>query len=143
MIKISSIPRPLVRLNQSMIAISSILSIVTGFSWILLVPIMIGISSLFFNYNPLMDFGKRFLRKPLNEYLQEDKEQQRFNQILALSMLTLAYLSSMLGFSIISYVFATMVFLASSVAKLGFCIGCFIHYQYNMWKYRRSLIKSS
>lgn len=141
--KVNSIPRPLVRLNQSMIAISSISYIITGMSWILIIPILIGFSSLFLNYNPLMVFGKRFLRKSVEEYVQEDKSQQRFNQILALLMLIGAYLSLTLKLVFLSYIFAMMVFIASSVAILGFCIGCFIHYQFSMWKYRRTLVKTS
>lgn len=137
----TTIPRPLVRLNQVFIAISSIAYIISGNSIILLFPILSCLSSLFLNFNPIMALGKSFLRKPLNEYIQEDKAQQRFNQILAFSMLVLSYTFSLLNLNILSIVFASMVFIASTVALLGFCVGCFIHYQYHMWKYRRSLIK--
>ncbi len=136
--QVNSIPRPLVRLNQLSIAISSILFILTNINFILLVPIFIGLSSLIFDYNPLMKLGKKFLKKPLSEYIQEDKAQQHFNQILAVSMLVLAYISSVFNMTLLSVIFASMVFLASSIAILGFCIGCFIHFQYHMWKYRRS-----
>jgi len=136
--QVNSIPRPLVRLNQLSIALSSILFIVTNQNLILLLPILIGLSSLIFDYNPLMVLGKKFLKKPMKEYIQEDKTQQRFNQILAVSMLVLAFISSVLNKTILSIVFSTMVFLASSIAIMGFCIGCFIHFQYHMWKYRRS-----
>lgn len=136
--QVNSIPRPLVRLNQLSIAISSLLFILTGYSLILIIPISLGLSSLIFDYNPLMVFGKNLLKKPMNEYIQEDKIQQRFNQILAVSMLIIAYISSVLNLTILSIMFATMVFLASSIAILGFCIGCFIHFQFHMWKYRRS-----
>lgn len=30
-----------------------------------------------------------------------------------------------------------MVGIAATVAILGFCIGCFIHYQWRMYTYRR------
>lgn len=139
--KLLTIPRPLVRLNQFMIAISSISYSITGIIWILIIPIMIGISSLFFDYNPLMIFGKKFLKKPLNEYIQEDKAQQRFNQILALTMLISSFISYILNLDILSNIFALMVFSASTLALMGFCIGCFIHYQYHMWKYRKSLLE--
>jgi len=136
--QVNSIPRPLVRLNQLSIALSSILFIVTNQNLILLLPIFIGLSSLIFDYNPLMVLGKKFLKKPMKEYIQEDKAQQRFNQILAVSMLILAFISNVLNMTILSVIFTTMVFLASSIAILGFCIGCFIHFQYHMLKYRRS-----
>jgi hypothetical protein len=138
---ITTIPRPLVRLNQMFIAISSFMYIISGYNFILLFPILACLSSLFLSFNPIMALGKRFLKKPLNEYIQDDKAQQRFNQILAFSMLVLSYSFSLLKLNILSVVFASMVFIASTVALLGFCIGCYIHYQYHMWKYRRSLIK--
>lgn len=138
----NTIPRPLVRLNQSFIALSAILYLISSNRLLLILPIIFGLSSIFLNYNPLFVLGKRFLKKPMNEYIQEDKAQQRFNQILALSMYILAFVSVSLSQVLISYIFATLVFLASTIALMGFCIGCFIHYQYHMWKYRRSLVKA-
>lgn len=130
----NTIPRPLVRLNQSFIALSAILYLLSSNRLFLVLPILLGLSSIVLNYNPLFVLGKKFLKKPMNEYIQEDKAQQRFNQILALSMYILAFVSISLGQVLVSYIFAAMVFLASTIALLGFCIGCFIHYQYHMWK---------
>lgn len=137
----NTIPRPLVRINQSFVAISAILYLLSGNRLLLVLPIVFGLSSVFLNYNPLFALGKKFLKKPMTDYIQEDKAQQRFNQILALSMYLLSFISLILNQIVLSYIFATMVFIASTVALLGFCIGCFIHYQYHMWKYRRSLLK--
>lgn len=138
----NTIPKPLVRLNQSFVAINAILYLLTSNLIFLVLPIIVGLSAVLFNYNPLFVIGKRFLKKPLYEYIQEDKPQQQFNQILALSMFSLAFISFIIGQMLISFIFAIMVFLASTIALMGFCIGCFIHYQFHMWKYRRSLLKS-
>lgn len=138
----NTIPKPLVRLNQSFVAINAILYLLTSNLIFLVLPIIVGLSAVLFNYNPLFVIGKRFLKKPLYEYTQEDKPQQQFNQILALSMFSLAFISFIIGQMLISFIFAIMVFLASTIALMGFCIGCFIHYQFHMWKYRRSLLKS-
>jgi uncharacterized membrane protein len=138
----NTIPRPLVRLNQTFVATSAILYLLTSHLVFLVLPIIIGLTSVLINYNPLFVIGKKFLKKPMFDYIQEDKAQQRFNQILALSMFSLAFISSIINQMLLSYIFAIMVFLASTIALMGFCIGCFIHYQYHMWKYRRSLIKA-
>lgn len=138
----NTIPRPLVRFNQLFISISALAFIVTMNRAFLVLPIVFGLFSVLFNFNPLFIIGKKFLRKPLNEYIQEDRAQQRFNQILALSMFVLAFVSSWLNLKTMSYLFSIMVFLASFIALMGYCIGCFIHYQYHMWKYRRSIIKA-
>lgn len=137
-----SIPRPLVRINQSFIALSALLYLISSQVYFLILPIVFGISSLVLNYNPIIEFSKKFLKKPKNEYIQEDVAQQRFNQMLALTMFVLSFISYYLNIQWLSVTFAIMVFLASSIAILGFCIGCFIHYQFNMWKYRRSLLKA-
>lgn len=137
-----SIPRPLVRINQSFIALSALLYLISSQVYFLILPIVFGISSLVLNYNPIIEFSKKFLKKPKNEYIQEDVAQQRFNQMLALTMFVLSFISYYLNMQWLSVTFAIMVFLASTIAILGFCIGCFIHYQFNMWKYRRSLLKA-
>lgn len=138
----NTIPRPLVRLNQTFVATNAILYLLTSHLVFLLLPIIIGLTSVLVNYNPLFVIGKKFLKKPMFDYIQEDKAQQRFNQILALSMFSLAFISFIIDQMLLSYIFAIMVFLASTIALMGFCIGCFIHYQYHMWKYRRSLVKA-
>lgn len=137
-----SIPRPLVRINQSFIALSALLYLISSQVYFLILPIVFGISSLVLNYNPIIEFSKKFLKKPKNEYIQEDVAQQRFNQMLALTMFVLSFISYYLNIQWLSVTFAIMVFLASTIAILGFCIGCFIHYQFNMWEYRRSLQKA-
>lgn len=138
----NTIPRPLVRMNQTFVATNAILYLLTSHLVFLVLPIIIGLTSVLINYNPLFVIGKKFLKKPMFDYIQEDKAQQRFNQILALSMFSLAFISSIINQMLLSYIFAIMVFLASTIALMGFCIGCFIHYQYHMWKYRRSLVKA-
>ena len=138
----NTIPRPLVRMNQTFVATNAILYLLTSHLVFLVFPIIIGLTSVLINYNPLFVIGKKFLKKPMFDYIQEDKAQQRFNQILALSMFSLAFMSSIINQMLLSYIFAIMVFLASTIALMGFCIGCFIHYQYHMWKYRRSLVKA-
>ena len=138
----NTIPRPLVRMNQTFVATNAILYLLTSHLVFLVLPIIIGFTSVLINYNPLFVIGKKFLKKPIFDYIQEDKAQQRFNQILALSMFSLAFISSIINQMLLSYIFAIMVFLASTIALMGFCIGCFIHYQYHMWKYRRSLVKA-
>lgn len=132
-----NIPRPLVRSNQWVIVISVIAFMITRQSVLLLVPLLSGFSSLFLNVHPIMEVTKRFLRKPMSEYIQEDKQQQRFNQILAVSMLSMAFVSSILGWTWLSLMFSVMVLTACSLAIMGFCIGCTIHYHISLWKQRR------
>jgi hypothetical protein len=132
-----SIPRPLVRTNQWVIVLSSLLSLYTGCYWLLLVPLLSGISGLILHFNPVMVLAKKFLRKPFNAYIPEDKDQQKFNQTIAVSCLSIAFLSFLMRWTILSIVFSIIVGLAALVAILGFCIGCFIHFHWSQYRQRR------
>lgn len=133
-----TLPRPLVRANQWTIIITVIAFLFTRNPFLLLIPLISGLSSLYLNVHPIMEIAKRLLSKPLNQYVQEDKQQQRFNQILAVFMLSMAFLSSLLGWTFLSLFFAVMVLSACSLAIAGFCVGCYIHYQISLWKQRNT-----
>jgi hypothetical protein len=136
----TSIPRPLVRANQGSIVLSVILYVLSG-SWAwLLIPLISGILSLTTGKHPVMMVAKRFLRKPLSSYVQENKGEQRFNQILAVVLLSGSVISAVLGWTLTSLVLAGLVFMAAFVAMLGFCIGCFIQYQWRQYRYRKQLL---
>ncbi|WP_026696119.1 DUF4395 domain-containing protein [Peribacillus kribbensis] len=134
------IPKPLVQLNQSFIVVS-VLAALLSYKLILILPFAIGLYTLFTKKNPVILTGKRFLKKPVSEYIMEDREQQLFNQWIATVCLGLSLISFGLGFTILAYAFSIMVLIAAGVALMGFCIGCFIRYRYMMWKYKRGITK--
>ncbi|RYL95469.1 DUF4395 domain-containing protein [Sporolactobacillus sp. THM7-4] len=132
-----SIPRPLVRTNQWVIVLSVAATWVTGWIWFLLIPLISGLLGLFFHFNPIMRFAKLFLRKPLSAYKPEDRDQQKFNQTIAVSCLAIGFVSYLLHWTVIAVLFTAIVGLAAFIAILGFCIGCFIHYQWSQYRHRR------
>lgn len=131
------IPRPLVKTNQSFIVLSVMLTWFTGQYWILTLPLAAGIAGLVFGYNPVLKLSARFLRQERSAYVLEDAEQQQFNQSIAVGCLAAGLLSFLAGWTVAAYLFTAMVAIAATVAILGFCIGCFIHYQWKMYTYRR------
>lgn len=133
-----SIPRPLVRLNQWVIVSSVLLVWLTQQEWILLLPLIAGLLGLLFRFNPVMQFGKLFLRKPPSQYIPEEWQQQQFNQVIAVVFLFLGLLAYWLNMNLAGYIFTGMVFLAAFLAILGFCIGCFIRFQWQQYRYRRA-----
>lgn len=136
---VRSIPRPLVKTNQSVIVGSVILSWITGQIWLLAIPLIAGLIGLISGTNPIMRFAKLFLTKPLSSYIPEDHEQQQFNQTIAVVLLALGLISFVIGWTAAGYILTGMVAMAASIALLGFCIGCFLHYQLKQFQYRRSL----
>ncbi|MRN55180.1 DUF4395 domain-containing protein [Paenibacillus monticola] len=133
----TGIPRPLVKTNQGFIVISVLLTWFTGQYWILALPLAAGVLGLVFGYNPVIKLGAKFLTKERSAYLLEDAEQQQFNQSIAVFCLTAGLVSFIAGWTIAAYIFTALVAVAATVAILGFCIGCFIHYQWRMYTYRR------
>jgi hypothetical protein len=133
-----SIPRPLVRVNQWTIVISVVASWFTHYDWLMCIPLCAGILGLLLDFNPIMRVAKLFLRETPSEYIAEDREQQKFNQYIAVACLGISVLSFVLNWIVAGYIFSALVALAAFVAILGFCIGCFIRFQWSQFRYRQS-----
>jgi hypothetical protein len=127
-----------VRTNQWFIVLSVVATWITGFYWLLLLPLFAGLLGLLFGFNPVMQIAKLFLRKPLSEYIPEDRDQQQFNQIIAVTCLALGLVGYIAHWLVMAYIFTAMVALAAFIAILGFCIGCFIRYQWLQYRHRRT-----
>lgn len=136
---IRTVPRPLVRTNQWFIFLSVVITWISDQEWILTVPLIFGMLGLLVNFNPIMRFAKLFLKKKPSDYIPEEHAQQQFNQVIAVVFLGLGLLSFLMNWNLAGYVFTLMVALASFIAILGFCIGCFIRFQWQQYRYRRSL----
>ena len=132
-----TIPKPLVMVNQWTIVLSVIFALATQSAWILLIPLIANLSSLLIGFHPILVISKRFLSKPFNQYIQEDYAQLKFNQWLAVGFLSIACVSSLLNWSLLFNLATIMVGSAALIAILGFCIGCFIRFQYQKWNYKR------
>lgn len=134
--KVAFIPRPLVRVNQWIILLSTIATWIFQQPMILLIPLVANLMGLLFNFNPFMKFARLFLKKKPSEYIPEDVVQQKFNSCIAITCLLLGFVGFELDKSIMGYIFTIMVAAASGIAILGFCIGCFIFFQLNQLRYK-------
>ncbi|MER2126880.1 DUF4395 domain-containing protein [Solibacillus sp. FSL H8-0523] len=142
MTKPISIPRPLVRVNQWTIFLSVVFTWLTGQYWLLAIPLVANLLGVLTGFNPIMRVAKLFLTKDLKSYIPEEIGQQKFNATIACICLAGGLAGFVLNLSIIAYSFTIMVALASFIAILGFCIGCFLHFQLKQFQYRRSLKNS-
>lgn len=131
-----SIPKPLVQLNQLFIVITVLIALLAA-KWLLLLPFLIGVVTLATKRNLVIMVGKKLLKKPASSYQMEDRDQQLFNQWIATICIGVAFISFLMGYTLVGYVFSIMVILAAGVALMGYCIGCTIRYRYMMWKYKR------
>jgi len=85
-----------------------------------------------------MQLAKLFLRKHPSHYIPEEWDQQQFNQMIAVVCLALALIGYLADLRVMAYVFTGMVALAAVIAILGFCIGCYIRYQWIQYRHRRT-----
>ncbi|MGR9526300.1 DUF4395 domain-containing protein [Priestia megaterium] len=131
-----SIPKPLVQLNQLVIVITVLIALLAA-KWLLLLPFLVRVVTLATKRNPVIMAGKKLLKKPASSYQMEDRDQQLFNQWIATICMGVAFISFLMGYTLVGYVFSIMVILAAGVALMGYCIGCTIRYRYMMWKYKR------
>lgn len=131
------IPKPLVQLNQWFLVITTLIGLLFT-AYILLIPFIIGLTTLTTKRNPVILIGAKFLKKPKKSYLQEDRSQQLFNQAIATSCLAISLLGFALQLPIVGYIFSVMVIIAAGVALMGYCIGCAIRYRYMMWRHRQT-----
>lgn len=137
--KPKSIPRPLVRLNQWVIVLSVVLTWISQQEFILLFPLLCGLMGLIFKVNPIIIVGSRFLRKEPSAYIPEDFEQQQFNQVISVICLGIGFGGYVFGWEVIAWMFTIMVALAAFIAILGFCVGCYIRFQWQQYQYRKSM----
>lgn len=73
--------------------------------------------------------------------LTESKELSRFNNLLAVIFLTISVVFFALGWTIAGYIVAGMLAIAAFTAICGFCLGCFIYFQYSLRKNRKTATK--
>ena len=126
----NTIPKPLVLANQWTIILTVVIALLLQSPWILLIPLVSSLLSVFFKFHPIMWLVKKFLKKPFHHYDQEDRSQLQFNQWMAISFLLVAVISYIFKWTTIFNVATIMVGMAALIAVLGFCIGCFIRYRY-------------
>jgi hypothetical protein len=136
--KQKGVPFPIVTLNRAVLTFGVLVALLTQQIWITTI--------LFLIILPTTLFGKRFslvyyignilFKKQIQISQYEDAGLQRFNNTIATTLLGFSQISFLAGQSILGWIFASMVMLASGVALLGFCIGCFLYYQFKIQRYR-------
>lgn len=134
----SGIPMPIVTFNRAFLTITMLIAIFTGQIWITSIVFLILL--------PVTLFGRKFslvyytgnflLKKQILNAELEDASLQRFNNSIATSLLGFAQIAFAVGQPVLGWIFAAMVALASGVALAGFCVGCFLYYQFKLQRYR-------
>lgn len=132
------IPQPIVTLNRSVIVGGVLLALVlrqplitTALFLVLLVAVTFGQRySLIFRLGSLL-FAARNRTAP-----REDRRLMRFNNSIAVVMFGLAQIAFLARVPLLGWALSLGVALAAGVALAGFCVGCFLYFQFKLQRYR-------
>ncbi|PWW06568.1 uncharacterized protein DUF4395 [Paenibacillus cellulosilyticus] len=135
---VDEVPLHRVRGNQLGILISVIVAVVTQQLWILVLPLVVLLISRTYGvkYNLFVRlFSPVFPRSTKTE----SRELLRFNQLLAILFLLVALIAFALSIPIIGYISLAFLSAAVVLALSGFCLGCFMYFQWKQYRARRRL----
>lgn len=131
---------PIVTLNRSLIVAGAGLTLLTQQPLISTALFALLLPATLFGRRASLVYwlGQRLLARQIAQpdVLIEDPQTQRFNNLLATLMLGFAQLAFVIQNPALGWVFIGMVLVAATVALLGFCVGCFIYYQFRLNRYR-------
>jgi hypothetical protein len=135
---VDGIPLPIVRLNR-VVLVSGVL-----LAFVLQAPVII--AALFAVIAPaaiwgrraslIFKIGSRLFAKQNAGAEQEDHRLMRFNNSIAALMLGGATVAFVLNVWTVGWILSFGVAAAALVALLGFCVGCFLYYQFRLQRTR-------
>ncbi|GMK47993.1 hypothetical protein PghCCS26_51230 [Paenibacillus glycanilyticus] len=134
---VEEVPLHRVRGNQLGILLSVIAALLSQQWWILFLPLAVQLVSRTYGvkYNPFVRLFSPLL--PVSQRT-EARELLRFNNLLAILFLVVTLAAHYLGLTVLSYIALGMLTAAVVAALSGFCLGCFMYFQYKQFRYRQA-----
>ncbi|HZK61309.1 MAG TPA: DUF4395 domain-containing protein [Anaerovoracaceae bacterium] len=134
----TGIPMPIVTFNRAFLTITMLGAIISGQIWITTIVflILLPVTLSGRKFSLIYHTGQFLLKNQITGAELEDASLQRFNNTIATSLLGFAQIAFAASQPFLGWVFAGMVALASGVALAGFCVGCFLYYQFKIQRYR-------
>lgn len=132
------IPMPIVRLNRWTLLVGIVAGAILQQPLITTLLFLILAGSLVFGPRGSLIFqaGKRLFARQNATAEREDRRLMRFNNSIAAILLGLAQVAFALGAPLLGWVLALLVATAAGVALAGFCVGCFLYYQFKLHRFR-------
>ncbi|MDQ2806035.1 MAG: DUF4395 domain-containing protein [Chloroflexota bacterium] len=129
---------PIVTLNRWVIVVSLVGGFLLQQPLISTVLLVVLLGAVLFGPRGSLIFqvGKRLLARYLPSAEREDRRLMRFNNSIAVLMLALAQVAFALGGPVVGWVLCGVLVTAAGVALAGFCLGCYLFYQFKLHRYR-------
>lgn len=128
------IPLPIVALNRGIIVGGVLLALWSDQPLLTTLVLALLLPAALFGRkaSPIFRIGSILFREAIAHAPTEDQRVQRFNNIIAVVMLGAAQIAFMLGAAWLGWVFSVAVAFAALVALCGFCVGCFLYFQFRI-----------
>ena len=128
------IPYPIVAVNRGIIVGGVLLALWSDQPLITTLVLALLLPAALFGRkaSPIFRIGSILFREAISHAPTEDQRVQRFNNIIAVVMLGAAQIAFVLGAAWLGWVFAVAVAFAALVALCGFCVGCFLYFQFRI-----------
>lgn len=132
------IPLPIVRLNRWMLVVGILggLALQQPLVTTLLFAILLPATVIGQRASLIFQVGKRLFARQLPTAEREDRRMQRFNNSIATILLGAAQIAFLAGVPVVGWTLALVVAAAAAIALAGFCIGCFLYYQFKLQRFR-------
>jgi len=137
-----AVPMPIVRLNRVILLVGVLIGfalrqpvLTTALLLVLAPTVVVGARG-----SLVVALGRRLLAAQIDAALAagdvEDRRLMRFNNTIAVLLLALAQGAFLLGAAALGWALSLAVAAAAAVALAGFCVGCFLYYQFRLNRYR-------
>jgi hypothetical protein len=123
---------PIVKLNRTMLVVGIVgglllqAPLITTLLFAILLPTVFGGQ----RWSLVAWAGRRLFARQIATAEYEDSRLMRFNNTIAVVLLGAAQVAFVLGAPIVGWALAAAVAIAASVALAGFCVGCFLYFQF-------------
>jgi hypothetical protein len=134
------VPLPIVTLNRWVLVISIVVGLVFQQPLLTTAVLVILVPAVLFGqqWSLIAVVGRRLLARQIAGAEREDRRLMRFNNTIAVLLLGAAQVAFAVGASFVGWMLALVVAVAATVALAGFCVGCFLFYQFKLYRYRLS-----
>ena len=134
----ADIPLPIVKLNRWMLVVGLLggLALQQPLATTLLFAILLPATVIGQRASLVFQVGRRIFARQLPTAPREDRRMQRFDNSIATILLGAAQLAFLAGAPLVGWILALAVVAAAAVALAGFCVGCFLYYQFKLRRYR-------
>lgn len=134
----ADVPMPIVKLNRWMLVLGILGGLLLNQPLVTTALLLVLLPTVLWGQRASLVFhiGSRLFAAQIPTAEREDRRLMRFTNSIACLLLGAAQVAFLTGLPVLGWSLALAVVVAASVALLGFCVGCFLYYQFKLNRFR-------